>query len=164
MRLFEITTTIPWEWTNLSDEQANASFIVGNIKYEFTAKNSEYEHLEQVHDQLDYDPNEDDDPEDYSGYWLVEFKAIEIGADRVAPGDNISMTGTGNSAQVIAAITAIMGSFLYKYQDRIDVIEYDTQYDRSRISLYSRLFRKFLPGWQQVPGKLHDVEVINPEG
>ena len=48
MRLFEITTTIPWEWTNLSDEQANASFTVGNIKYEFIAKNSEDEHLEQI--------------------------------------------------------------------------------------------------------------------
>lgn len=161
MRLFEITTTTPWKWTNLSDEQANASFTVGNVKYEFIAKNSEYEHLEQQSDRVDRDP--DDESADYSGYWVVEFKANEIGAERVASGDNISMTGTGNSAQVIATITQIMGDFLFKYRDYIDVIEYDTQNDRSRASLYGKLFSKFLPGWKQRPGELHDVEVAHPE-
>ena len=162
MRLNEITSTTPWKWYHLGDKTAIAHFTVGNIQYEFKAENTEYEHMDYERDQVDDDTDEDSDSKDYSGYWLIVFKAIEIGTERVASGDGITMTGTGNSAQVIATITKIMGDFLFKYRDSIDVIEYDS-FERSRTSLYSRLFSKFLPGWKQIPGELHNVEVVNPD-
>ena len=160
MRLHEITTATPWKWYHLGDKVAIAHFTVGNVEYEFRAENTEYEHIDYERDQLDYD--EDSESKDYSGYWLIVFKAIEVDGKPVDSGEGITMTGTGNSAQVIATITKIMGDFLFKYRNSIDVIEYDS-FERSRSSLYKRLFSHFLPGWRQRPGELHHVEVVNPD-
>jgi hypothetical protein len=162
MRISEITTTTPWKWYSQDDKHATALFTVGNVRYEFKAKNTQYDHIDHEREQSEYDGDEYIESKDYSGHWLIVFKATEIGTERVASGDGITMTGTGNSAQVIATITKIMGDFLFKYRDSIDVIEYDS-FERSRTSLYSRLFNKFLPGWKQRPGELHNFEVVNPD-
>ena len=145
-------TSVPWKWTYRSERQATAEFTVGNVLYEFKAKNSEYDHVDADRDVVGYDDEEETEEVDYRGYWEISFN-----------GDGkTSMTGTGNSAQVISAITAIIKDFLITYDDKIQVIEYDVQGSSGRAGVYGRIFNKLLPNWTQDDGSLHDVEVRRP--
>ena len=145
-------TSVPWKWTYRSERQATAEFTVGNVLYEFKAKNSEYDHVDADRDVVGYDDEEENEEVDYRGYWEISFN-----------GDGkTSMTGTGNSAQVISAITAIIKDFLITYDDKIQVIEYDVQGSSGRAGVYGRIFNKLLPNWTQEAGSLHDVEVRRP--
>ena len=145
-------TSVPWKWTYRSERQATAEFTVGNVLYEFKAKNSEYDHVDADRDVVGYDDEEENEEVDYRGYWEISFN-----------GDGkTSMTGTGNSAQVISAITAIIKDFLITYDDKIQVIEYDVQGSSGRAGVYGRIFNKLLPNWTQEDGSLHDVEVKRP--
>ena len=145
-------TSVPWKWTFSGQRQANAEFTVGNVLYTFKAKNSEYDHIDAARDVIGYDDEDEDDEYDevdYSGYWEISFTG----------NGKVNMTGTGNSAQVISAITDIIKAFVKKYNKKIQVIEYDIQGSNSRANVYGRIFSNLLPTWAQEEGSLHDVEI-----
>ena len=161
--LKEISASNFWIWSYTSDQKAQARFKIGNIDYIFEAINSQSDHEDNEMDQLGYDDEySDDDTSKYEGYWLVEFRALAINGKSLSPKQSISMLNTGNSAQVIAIISEIIQEFVTKYQNSIRVIEYDTQNDRGRRNVYSRIFKRILPNWQQREGEIHDVEVVKP--
>lgn len=151
----EITaeTSVPWAWTTRGERYANAEFTVGDVAYTFKAKNSEYDHVDADRDALDYDDEDEDaDEVDYSGYWEISFSG----------NGRTDMLGTGNAAQVISAITDIIKDFIKKYNNKIQVIEYDVQGSKGRSGVYSRIFSKLLPNWIPEEGTLHDVEIKRP--
>lgn len=152
MRINELmaATSVPWKWTYSSERQATAEFTVGNVQYEFKAKNSEYDHVDADRDSTDYD--DEDDEVDYKGYWEISFTG----------NGKVNMIGTGNAAQVISAITDIIKDFIVKYNNKIRVIEYDVQGSSGRAGVYGRIFSKLLPNWTQEDGSLHDVEIRRP--
>ena len=167
MRITEILTEIAasnfWIWSYTSDQIAQARFKIGNIDYIFEAVNTQNDHEDSEMDRLGYDDeSHDDDSSRYDGYWLVEFRALAINGKALSPEQSISMLNTGNSAQVIAIIEEIIQEFVTKYQNSIRVIEYDTQNDRGRKNVYSRIFKRILPNWQQREGEIHDVEIVRP--
>lgn len=168
MRITEILTEIAasnfWMWSHTSDQVAQARFKIGNIDYFFEAVNTQNDHEDDEMDQIGYDDDEyhDNGSSKYEGYWLVEFRALAINGKSLSPGQSISMLNTGNSAQVIAIISEIIQEFVTKYRNSIRVIEYDTQNDRGRRNVYSRIFKRILPNWQQREGEIHDVEVVRP--
>jgi hypothetical protein len=145
-------TSIPWKWTYSSERQATAEFTVGDIQYQFKAKNSEYDHVDADRDVIGYDDEEEAEEIDYRGYWEISFTG----------NGKTNMMGTGNAAQVISAITDIIKEFLIKYNKKIRVIEYDVQGSSGRSGVYGRIFSKLLPNWTQEDGSLHDVEVRKP--
>lgn len=153
----EVTSSTPWNWVHQGDEKAVAKFKVGNVDYVFEATNTQHDHQDSEYDSTD--DGDTDEGTDYSGYWVVEFRAVAIDSKPVPQGQDVSMLGTGNAAQVISVVTKILESFIDTYGFGIDVIEYDTQGDASRAGVYSRMFKRLLPNWRQVPGELHDVEV-----
>ena len=111
-----------------------------------------YTFLTEDNQSLDLIIEEENEEVDYRGYWEISFN-----------GDGkTSMTGTGNSAQVISAITAIIKDFVTTYGNKIRVIEYDVQGSSGRAGVYGRIFSKLLPTWTQEDGSLHDVEVRRP--
>jgi len=155
MRVNELmaTTSVPWKWTTRGERYATAEFFVGGVEYDFNAKNSEYDHIDADRDVVGYDDEDEETEEvDYRGYWEISFKG----------NGKTSMTGTGNSAQVISAITAIIKDFVTTYGNKIRVIEYDVQGSSGRAGVYGRIFSKLLPTWTQEDGSLHDVEVRRP--
>jgi hypothetical protein len=155
MRIDEImsSTSVPWKWTTRGERYANAEFFVGGVEYDFNAKNSEYDHIDADRDVVGHDDEDEETEEvDYSGYWEISFKG----------NGKTGMTGTGNSAQVISAVTAILKDFLITYDDKIRVIEYDVQGSSGRAGVYGRIFSKLLPNWTQEDGSLHDVEIRKP--
>lgn len=154
MRFNELmaATSIPWKWTSRSERQATAEFTVGNVLYEFKAKNSEYDHVDADRDVIGYDDEEEAEEVDYRGYWEISFTG----------NGKVNMLGTGNAAQVISAITAIIKDFVTTYGNKIRVIEYDVQGSSGRAGVYGRIFSKLLPTWTQEDGSLHDVEVRRP--
>ena len=167
MRITEILTEIAasnfWIWSYTSDQKAQARFKIGNIDYIFEAINSQNDHEDNEMDRIDYDDEYDNgDASKYEGYWLVEFRALAINGKTLSPEQGISMLNTGNSAQVIAIISEIIQEFVTKYRNSIRVIEYDTQNNRGRRNVYSRIFKRLLPNWQQREGEIHDVEVVRP--
>jgi hypothetical protein len=145
-------TSVPWKWTSRSERQATAEFTVGNVLYEFKAKNSEYDHVDADRDVIGYDDEEEAEEVDYRGYWEISFTG----------NGKVNMLGTGNAAQVISAITDIIRNFITTYDNKIRVIEYDVQGSSGRAGVYGRIFSKLLPTWIQDSGSLHDVEVIRP--
>jgi ethanolamine ammonia-lyase large subunit len=155
MRFNEImaTTSVPWKWTYRSERQATAEFTVGDVRYEFKAKNSEYDHVDADRDVIDYDDEEETEEVDYRGYWEISFTGNE----------KVDMLGTGNAAQVISAITDIIKDFITIYNDKIRVIEYDVQGSSGRAGVYGRIFSRLLPNWTKEDGSLHDVEIRRPE-
>jgi hypothetical protein len=156
MRINEImaATSIPWKWTYRGERQATAEFTVGNVLYEFKAKNSEYDHVDADRDVIDYDDEAEEGNEvDYSGYWEISFDG----------NGKTNMLGTGNAAQVISAITDIIKDFIVKYNNKIRVIEYDVQGSSGRAGVYGRIFSRLLPNWTDEAGSLHDVEIRRPE-
>jgi hypothetical protein len=154
MRITELmaATSVPWKWTYRSERQATAEFTVGNVLYEFKAKNSEYDHIDADRDEVGYDDEEEVDEVDYRGYWEISFTG----------NGKTNMIGTGNAAHVISAITDIIKEFIVKYNKKIRVIEYDVQGSGGRAGVYGRIFSKLLPTWTQEDGSLHDVEVRRP--
>lgn len=164
--LKEISASNFWIWTHRSDKTAQAKFKIGNVDYFFEAINTQNDHEDSNMDQLDYDDEYDDEYDDdsskYEGYWLVEFSAKAVNGKSLSPEQSISMLNTGNSAQVIAVVSEIIQEFISEYQNSIRVIEYDTQNDRGRRNVYSRIFKRLLPNWQQREGEIHDVEVVRP--
>jgi hypothetical protein len=155
MKINEImaATSVPWKWTTRGERYANAEFFVGGVEYDFNAKNSEYDHIDADRDMVGYDDDEDAEEVDYSGYWEISFKG----------NGKTGMTGTGNSAQVISAITDIIKDFITMYNDKIRVIEYDVQGSSGRAGVYGRIFSRLLPNWTTEDGSLHDVEIRRPE-
>ena len=148
-----VSPSVPWKWTYRSERQATAEFTVGDIQYQFKAKNSEYDHVDADRDVIDYDDEAEEGNEvDYRGYWEISFTG----------NGKTSMLGTGNAAQVISAITDIIRNFITTYDNKIRVIEYDVQGSSGRAGVYGRIFSKLLPTWIQDSGSLHDVEVIRP--
>jgi hypothetical protein len=145
-------TSVPWKWTYSSERQATAEFTVGEVRYEFKAKNSEYDHVDADRDMVGYDDEEEVEEVDYRGYWEISFTG----------NGKTNMLGTGNAAQVISAITDIIRNFITTYDNKIRVIEYDVQGSSGRAGVYGRIFSKLLPTWIQDSGSLHDVEVIRP--
>jgi hypothetical protein len=154
MRINELmaATSVPWKWTSRSERQATAEFTVGNILYEFKAKNSEYDHVDADRDVIGYDDEEEAEEVDYRGYWEISFTG----------NGKVNMLGTGNAAQVISAITDIIRNFITTYDNKIRVIEYDVQGSSGRAGVYGRIFSKLLPTWIQDSGSLHDIEVRRP--
>ena len=146
------STSVPWKWTYRSERQATAEFTVGDVLYEFKAKNSEYDHVDADRDAVGYDDDEETEEVDYRGYWEISFTG----------NGKVNMLGTGNSAQVISAITAIIKDFIKTYNKKIRVIEYDTQGSSGRAGVYGRIFSRLLPNWTADDGSLHDVEVRRP--
>lgn len=67
------STSVPWKWTYRSERQATAEFTVGNVLYEFKAKNSEYDHVDADRDAVGYDDDEETEEVDYRGYWEISF-------------------------------------------------------------------------------------------
>jgi hypothetical protein len=154
MRINELTaaTSVPWKWISRSERQATAEFTVGNVLYEFKAKNSEYDHVDADRDVIGYDDEEEAEEVDYRGYWEISFTG----------NGKVNMLGTGNAAQVISAITDIIRNFITTYDNKIRVIEYDVQGSSGRAGVYGRIFSKLLPTWIQDSGSLHDIEVRRP--
>jgi ethanolamine ammonia-lyase large subunit len=155
MKINEImsATSVPWNWTYSSERQATAEFTVGDVQYEFKAKNSEYDHIDADRDMVGYDDEADENEEvDYRGYWEISFTG----------NGKTNMMRTGNAAQVISAITDIIKEFLVKYNKKIRVIEYDVQGSSGRSGVYGRIFSRLLPNWTKEDGSLHDVEIRRP--
>lgn len=88
MKLTELfkNTTVPWKWTVCNDNEVEAVFMVGDVKYEFSA----------------YAYSSDD------RHWLTEFSAV-------GSTDKFGITGSGNSATVMTTIVDITRTFLNTY-------------------------------------------------
>lgn len=110
-----------WQWSFTGSEEAVAVFHVGEVPYKF------YAYAEIGH----------------PGYWNVEFSNATRGRPmgRYA---KFGLTGTGNSAEVMSTIADIMREFLKKYKVTTLLFTAD---EPSRKSLYFRMIKRLLPGW-----------------
>jgi hypothetical protein len=111
---------IDWKWGFRGSQEAEATFVVGDVQYHFYA----YSHSARP------------------TIWEVEFRAVE-GVD---PRNKFGVTGTGNAAQVMAIVVEILGEFLQKYDDKIQSLTFSAK-ERSRRDLYARMVRRLLPNW-----------------
>lgn len=124
MKIYELfdPEKVSWKWDYNSDREAEATFVVGEIQYKF------YAYQELGNEQ--------------SGSWEVEFKVVE-GGD---PSNRFGVTGTGNAAQVMSTVVAILREFLQKYKGKINQLTFSAK-ETSRRDLYARMVRRLLPTW-----------------
>lgn len=119
-----------WKWEFRGSEEAFASFIVGDVEYLWSARALNKR-----------SPND----------WVVAFQVREKGDwDKT-----FGMTGTGNSAEVMSTVVDITRSFLQEYGDRVLEIKFSSAED-SRTSLYARMVKRLLPGWNMHSKKTAD--------
>ena len=107
-----------WQWDYNSANEAEATFVVGQIQYKFYAYSSE------------------------QGVWEVEFKIMEGGNPR----NRFGITGTGNAAIVMSTVTDIMREFLTMYKGDIQKLTFSAD-ERSRQNLYVKMISRLLPDW-----------------
>ena len=107
-----------WQWDYNSANEAEATFVVGQIQYKFYAYSSE------------------------QGVWEVEFKIMEGGNPR----NRFGITGTGNAAIVMSTVTDIMQEFLEMHKGNITTLTF-TADESSRQALYARMVKRLLPSW-----------------
>lgn len=174
MRYYELiveATAVKWQWRLIDRDAASALFKIDDVVYEFKAINMQYQHEEHDIATSDYDDSaydgDDgyDDPlgPDYNGYWWIEFDALSIGDRQLDDTEAVSLTGTGNAITVISTVIDILGDFIKRKKNTIQVIEYDHQNLRSRISVYDHIFKRLTPDWIKRKGSISPVEMVNPK-
>ena len=124
MKLFELRTTLDWEWKVDFDDTVNVHFDVGDKHYVVTF-----------------------DPFDFPGIdvtgnrWDVSFALVPKKGE-----PTMKITGTGDAPTVFAAVMAIVNEFLEKYQP--DVLAFSAE-EPERFRLYSRLLNMLgRQGWE----------------
>lgn len=127
MKIYELFNPedVSWKWDYNSPNEAEATFVIGNIQYKFYAYSSE------------------------EGIWDVEFKVDKGGL----PANRYGITGTGNAAQVMSTVVDILKQFLQTHKGQISQLIFSAK-ENSRRKLYARMVRRLLPTWnfQQIDG------------
>lgn len=113
-----------WQWAFKGPEEHVADFKVGNIPYRFTASMRS--------------PKTPD-------IWDVEFQSMDAKSKR--DNKNMSLTGTGNSAEVFSTVADIMKSFLSDKSITVNLFEI-TAIEPNRNKLYVRMIERLLPNWE----------------
>ena len=119
-------TSIKWDWSRLTSNEANARFDINNVPYIFEAYKWRTQNL-----------------------WEIEFRVDRLEYQR-RTGTYLSsshgITGTGNAALVMATVSNIIQELIVRYVGEVDVLAF-TADEPSRQSLYLRMIKRLLPTW-----------------
>lgn len=110
-----------WKWEFRGSEEAFASFTVGDIEYLWAARVENMRNPEA---------------------WTISFsRRGQQQLDKM-----FGITGTGNSAEVMATAVDITRSFLQEYGDKVLELRFSSK-EESRSKLYARMVKRLLPDW-----------------
>ena len=132
MKLFELRTTLDWEWETVDDDTLMAHFFVNDKHYAVGFELFDFPGAKVVGNR-----------------WDVSFALIPPGGEPTQ-----EITGTGDAPTVFAAVMAIVQEFLEKHKP--DLLAFSAN-EPERFRLYSRLLRILeRQGWETDERKLGD--------
>lgn len=110
-----------WKWSNRTSLYKTVVFSINDMNYKVNIMSPEG-----------------------NGIWDVEFEFV---TDVKSYKASYGLNGMGNSTLVMSTVTDILKNFYQSYSKDIEAFTFSAE-EESRKTLYSRMFKRFLPDWK----------------